>query len=313
MDVAERLGGSMEYNQSLVISNTPFSRDFHHFRTLSNEVPNVKIMVCPADRRRPAARDYRSFTNENLSYWVNTKALPHATLATLAGDWNVHNAGATNDLTQITFGREVHRRQGSVLFADGRVEITRSIAVATQTEPPPVIASVPPAQPQPRTAGAPTNARPQPASLIPPPAVSTPPPATPATKPAAGPKDESENKPRTKPDLVETNQVAKLPVTTQIEMKSGYRISGGGGGASPPAASIPDTPPRVFSPPAGPVEPANDPEPWDTSRFRIFKALAFVSYLISLLWALVALLLLYLRSRIAQREAEQRNAAINVD
>ena len=312
MDVPERLGGSMEYNQSLIISHTPFSRDFHHFRVLSNEIPNVKIMLCPADRRRQAARDYRSFTNENLSYWVNTKAAPHATLATLAGDWNIHNSGATNDLTLITFGREVHRRQGSVLFADGRVEITRSIAVATQAEPPAVVASVPPSQRQPQTAGAPRRARPQPASHTPPPAVSTPQPSPSATKAPAALKDEPENKPLTRPELVETNQAAKLPVATQVQMGSGYRMSGGGGGATPAAAgSNPDSPPRAFYTPSGPGEPA-DAEPWDTPRFRMFKALAFVSYLISLLWALVALLLLYLRSRIAQREAE-RNAAINVD
>jgi prepilin-type N-terminal cleavage/methylation domain-containing protein len=313
MDVPERLGGSMEYNQSLVISNTPFSRDFHHFRALSNEVPNVKIMLCPADRRRQPARDFRSFTNENLSYWANTKALPHATLATLAGDWDVHNAGpTTNDLTQITFGREVHRRQGSVLFADGRVEITRSLAVATQPEPAPIIASVPPAQPQPQTAGAPTNARPQPASVSPTPAVSSPQLAAPARKASPPPQDEPEAKKPTKGEVTDTNQVAKLTVSTEMRKGGGYRMSPGGGEAAPPARSIPDSSPRTYYPPGGPSEPA-DAEPWDTSRFRMFKALAFVSYLISLLWALVALLLLYLRSRLAQREAEQREAGIKVD
>jgi prepilin-type N-terminal cleavage/methylation domain-containing protein/prepilin-type processing-associated H-X9-DG protein len=169
MDVPERLGGSMEFNSNLLIEKTPFSRDFHHFAVLSNELPNVKVMACPADRRRPAA-NYPTFTNENLSYWANTKAQPHATLSTLAGDWNVYNAGGSNDFEQINFGREVHQRRGSVLFADGRVEITRTLAIATPATPDPTVASATGTAQPPTTAGAP-GARPQPASANPPPAV----------------------------------------------------------------------------------------------------------------------------------------------
>lgn len=40
--------------------------------------------------------------------------------------------------------------------------------------------------------------------------------------------------------------------------------------------------------------------------------IAFAGYLISLLWAIIALLILYLRARIAQREQEQP-AAINLE
>jgi hypothetical protein len=49
-------------------------------------------------------------------------------------------------------------------------------------------------------------------------------------------------------------------------------------------------------------------EEWDTPGFRLFKLLAIASYLISLLWAIIALLVLYLRSRIAQREREKASS-----
>lgn len=64
---------------------------------------------------------------------------------------------------------------------------------------------------------------------------------------------------------------------------------------------------------SGPArEPAGGDDPWDTPGFRLFKMLAFASYLISLLWAIIALLILYLRARIAQRE-QHTEPAINMD
>jgi prepilin-type N-terminal cleavage/methylation domain-containing protein/prepilin-type processing-associated H-X9-DG protein len=317
MDVPERLGGSLEYNQSLVIENTPFSRDYHHFWVLSNEIPNVKILVCPADHGRRTAFNYQTFTNDNLSYWANTKAVPHATLSTLAGDWNVHNTGATsNDFQQLNFSREVHQRRGSVLFADGRVEITRTLAVATPTLTDPITVATPPTTTQPpRTAGVP-GARPQPTSA-------TPPAAVPVTSPSSQPQPGANNTPTPanrqktiaeRPRL-ETNEVAS--VTSSSEMQAGSRRIprsgriGSGSEADPP--KVGETQPIILNTTAGPARANEEEEPWDTPGFRLFKSLAFLSYLISLLWALVALLLLYLKSRLAQREEEERAASIHVD
>ena len=308
MDVPERLGGSTEYNESQLIQNTPFSRDFHHFLALSNEVPNVKIMVCPADRKRRPAENYQTFTNGNLSYWANTRAIPHATLATLAGDWNAYNAtGISNDWEQINFNQQLHNRKGSVLFADGRVEITRSLAI--QASPPDTIAVTSPPTPTANPAGAARNARPQPnaqrtpapAPAIPPSSVIAPPTKTPP----------QENKPDAN-QPPPTNQLAKpIPSTSLEKNPSGYRRKG-----------IPDSPtesrrekidmpvPPTVSVPA--PETPRDDEPWDTPGFRLFKMLAFASYLISLLWAIIALLILYLRARMIQREQETE-PAIDID
>jgi prepilin-type N-terminal cleavage/methylation domain-containing protein/prepilin-type processing-associated H-X9-DG protein len=309
MDVPERLGGSIEYNDSRLITNTPFSRDFHHFLALSNEVPNVKVMVCPADRKRRAAENYQTFTNDNLSYWANTRAVPHATLATLAGDWNAYNASATsNDWEQINFGPELHAGKGSVLFADGRVEITRSLAI--QASPPDnTIAVASPPTPTPNPAGAARNARPQPnAQRTPAPAPAIPPSSV-IAPPTRNSPDEKKPNPINPPA---TNTTAQAISSTSLEKNSGgYRRK------SIPSSSVESKPEQLAAPAPPNVNiPANGPagndDPWDTPGFRLFKMLAFASYLISLLWAIIALLILYLRARMAQREQEQA-AAIDMD
>jgi prepilin-type N-terminal cleavage/methylation domain-containing protein len=304
MDVPERLGGSMEYNDLRLITNTPFSRDFHHFLALSNEVPNVKVMVCPADRKRRPAENYQTFTNDNLSYWANTRSVPHATLTTLAGDWNAYNASATsNDWEQINFGPELHTRKGSVLFADGRVEITRSLAM--QASPPDNTTTVTsPPTPTPNPAGAARNARPQPNAQRPAPAPAIPPSSVIAPPTRNSPEEK-------KPDPINppaTNATAQAISSTSLEKSSGgYRRK------TIPSSAVESKPAEIDAPapPNNNVaanEPIRDDEPWDTPGFRLFKMLAFASYLISLLWAIIALLILYLRARMAQREQEQATA-----
>lgn len=310
MDVPERFGGSMEFNDSRLIENTPFSRDYHHFWVLSNELPNVKTMVCPADRRRKAAENYQTFANENQSYWANTKAQPHATLSTLAGDWNVSNTGSSsNDLAQISFGREVHQRRGSVLFADGRVEITRSLVIATPAAPDSITVATTGKPQPPITAGAP-GARPQPASATPPPAVPVASPSPESTARSSSPPPSREKNPTIRP----TNDLTTVTTSTGIQF--GNRrilLVGGGGGADAPSSQVGQTQPVTVNGAGAPSTGGEEEEPWDTPGFRLFKTLAFLSYLISLLWALVALLLLYLKSRLAQRAEEERTASINVD
>jgi prepilin-type N-terminal cleavage/methylation domain-containing protein/prepilin-type processing-associated H-X9-DG protein len=308
MDVPERLGGSSEYNDSRLITNTPFSRDFHHFVVLSNEVPNVKVMTCPADRKRRPAQNYQTFTNDNLSYWANTRAIPHATLASLAGDWNAYNAsGKSNDWEQINFGREVHNSKGSVLFADGRVEITRSLAMQ-RPQPSDAIAATTPSTSPTTQAGVAPGARPQPNA----PKTPTPAPATspiPTTTPAA---KTTSQPPEVGRELPPTNDVNVITFSSSQQKRfSGYRSAGISQDGPSKPAPIPDNAIPTISGPAQPTAPG-DSEPWDTPGFRIFKFLAILSYLFSLLWAIIALLVLYLRARIAQRQQEEQ-ASINVD
>jgi prepilin-type N-terminal cleavage/methylation domain-containing protein len=302
MDLAERLGGSLEYDDSRLITNTPFSTDFHHFAALSNEVPNVKIMVCPADRQRRPAKNYQTFTNDNLSYWANTKAQPHASLSTLAGDWNIHNTGASsNDIERLAFGQELHRLKGSVLFADGRVEITRTLAVAAPASPGTIAVTKPTPPTRDPAAGVPTT-RSQPTSIAPTPAA---PPSSPAQ--STPPTMSAPVLTRASIDSQRTNTVANPPATPETQGRFGSvrRVSRNSEAVRPDPAPADDQQRVIIS---GDAPPTRPDEPWDTPGFHIFKLFAFVSYLISLLWAIIALLILYLRSRLAQREQERAGA-----
>lgn len=296
MDVPIHLGGSMEFNRSHLITNTSLSTDYHHFAALSNEVPNVKIMTCPSDRQRSPAESYWSFDHENSSYWVNTRATPHSTASLLAGDWNLHPTGVrTNNIEVLDFGREVHRQKGSVLFADGRVEITRTLAFAALPEPTPVVVSTPPPTGSLPTAGRPKPDSTRPRPLTPAPPQTTTPPSTPTAEPpptnspTAQPREETN---RLSAPLQSTEAIGQNSRSQRFALAppspSRHRATIDHRAPVPRASTSPDT-----------VAPGI-PE-WDTPGFRLFKLLALAGYLVSLLWAIIALLLLYLRHRIAQR------------
>ena len=298
MQLSERLEGSMEYNQSEIITNTEFSRAFQHFAALSNQVPNAKIFTCPADRKRKPALNYAEFSGTNLSYWVNPKAPPHSTLAILAGDWNL--TVATQDVRIqpiLSFNKQVHRWKGSVLFADGRVELTRAFAYA-KPEPVVEVAAASTNALTPADIKKPTEKR---SSLPPSPARATnptgaPPPQVASAKNIA---DGATNQVRTNQTVL-TNYAGGAVAGSP---RSGYRLS------------QPNTSPEPMPSGATPVPQQNpggvsfkvpsEDEPWNTEGFRLFKFLAVVSYLISLMWVILALLALYLKSRLDQRRREQ--------
>jgi prepilin-type N-terminal cleavage/methylation domain-containing protein len=122
---------------------------WQHFLTLSNEL-TTKILVCPSDRQRQAARDFSSQpggfiygTNQNrsLSYFVGTHCYTHLSQTLLAGDRNLTNGAGTTgacgpanisfgatpfrpepaDLARVSWGRVPHRLAGNICLADGRV------------------------------------------------------------------------------------------------------------------------------------------------------------------------------------------------
>ena len=295
-DVPASQGGSMEFIQSLLITNTTFSRDFHHFAALSNEVPNVKIMTCPADRGRRAALNYAAFTNQHLSYWVNVRATPYATASILAGDWNIHGIATTNATQPVSFGREVHHRKGSVLFADGRVEITRSFAFQPPSAAEAVMAS--------RSAKSPPEETSKPSKIAYP--ISTPPPSVPINNQRVSDSINPEKALTEIPpvDLPATNRIenaAAIHSTRTFPIRT-RRINRDSGEPLPPL--VPSVTVQTVGGNPKPSPEDSAPE-WDTPGFRLFKLLAIASYLISLLWAIIALLILYLRSRLASRAKEQ--------
>ena len=133
---------------------------WEHFLTLSNElVP--KILICPSDRQRRAARDFSAqptgfagVTNRNraLSYFAATHCFSHLSQTMLAGDRNLTNgvgtltrcgpAGISTGalpfqptaaaLARVTWGATPHRFAGNICLADGRVIQPKPAALRKQ-------------------------------------------------------------------------------------------------------------------------------------------------------------------------------------
>jgi prepilin-type N-terminal cleavage/methylation domain-containing protein len=309
MDLPMSLGGSSEFNNAGLIENTTFSRDFHHFAALSNEVPNVRVMTCPADKKRRFAANYTSFSATNLSYFVNTRSVPHASSKILAGDWNIYNANTATNVENLAFGREVHHRRGSVLFGDGRVEITRTLAYAGDVHPLPdntavAVAPVRPTVPGRDRQTPPTLTRERPDRANQPVVVAADP-----SRP--NPREPLPNASSQKTEPAATNLATAMnPAAARQphQVRNPSVVEEIIPAASPPQSPSEEAPARRSKESTADSE----SEPWNTPGFRMFKAFALVSYLISLLWAIILLLILYLRSRMAQRE-QARATAISPD
>lgn len=102
---------------------------FRHFQILSNELVSPLVVVCPADTRRPAKDFGPSFSNTNVSYFVNLEATNDPPQMFLAGDRNITNgAPPINGILTLTtnsvvgWTHEMHNLVGHVLLADGSVQ-----------------------------------------------------------------------------------------------------------------------------------------------------------------------------------------------
>lgn len=302
MRLASRLEGSFEYRAREVIPNTTFSADYHHFLALSNQVPNVRVMTCPADRRKRAA-NFAAFDSANLSYWANAEAVPHATLSLLAGDRNlitVTNAGAENPVLQ--FDNRTHRNKGSVLFADGRVEFTRQLAYTPPAKPEPTGGKIPPKVVAPSSRGIPTQSPTAPKTTIP---TKVPPPAENVIPQQGRDSLPSQNTAQNSATNPPPPAGSRSVEWNARKVQSSTATASPEPGATSRRSTVPS---GTFG--AGHAE-KDDPsdDPWDTPRFRIIKMLVAAGYLLALIWAIILLLLCYLRWRIEQRKKARENAA----
>jgi len=135
MQVSTNDGGALEFNQFAPDAAGLFTWSFRNFQVLSNELVTPKLLVCRADHRA-AASSFASLTDRQVSYFAGRHAEPRLPDSVLAGDDNLTNATAAPSTTTVTpaeisFGwtRARHDQRGNVLFADGRVELRRSLAL----------------------------------------------------------------------------------------------------------------------------------------------------------------------------------------
>jgi prepilin-type processing-associated H-X9-DG protein len=143
MQVPMNAGGSIEANREFFLANTNLSFSSRHFVALSNELANPRLAACPADTTRSAASTFATMTRSNISYWVNYRASSGSSIQALAGDWNVASVPGTTNL-EMAFTRALHETRGNVLFADGHVELRKTLLLQI---PNPVAAPRPPIGP----------------------------------------------------------------------------------------------------------------------------------------------------------------------
>jgi prepilin-type processing-associated H-X9-DG protein len=112
-------GGSME---SVLSSQT-----FAHFLVASNEINTPKVLSCPADREKRATRDWSSFGNSNLSYFVGIDATKTNAMMLLMGDSDLRGGSANNGMLRLAanstvkWSGAVHKNRGNIGFTDGSV------------------------------------------------------------------------------------------------------------------------------------------------------------------------------------------------
>jgi prepilin-type processing-associated H-X9-DG protein len=108
---------------------------FQVFQVMSNELSTPRILLCPADADRSAAKDFTSgFDNSRVSYFASLDAADDKPAMFLAGDDNFAIDGrpvksgllllATNAPVSWTAARHVN--QGNIGLADGSVQTTTS-------------------------------------------------------------------------------------------------------------------------------------------------------------------------------------------
>ncbi|HWW00742.1 MAG TPA: hypothetical protein VNZ64_13685 [Candidatus Acidoferrum sp.] len=120
MQLPSTNGGSFEFATS--------GEGFRYFQVMSNELATPRILVCPADKRKPS-KDFESLANSNLSYFLALNADDAYPNMALAGDRNLTNGSSLvrGILTLTTnhppgWTHELHNACGQILLDDGSVQ-----------------------------------------------------------------------------------------------------------------------------------------------------------------------------------------------
>lgn len=110
-----------------------------HFLSMSNEIVNPRILVCPSDRRMPAT-SWTNLSDTNISYFVGLDADETRPAMLLAGDRNLTVDGKPvpsgivtfNATNQVGFSTSMHNGVGNAALADGSVQSLTSSRLAEQ-------------------------------------------------------------------------------------------------------------------------------------------------------------------------------------
>lgn len=254
MQLSTNQGGSMEPNASATNIGGVFVISFRNFQVLSNDLITPKVLVCPADTRS-ATNSFAGLTDAQISYFSGRDSSPLRPETVLAGDWNLTNVarvrkGVDGEGAALMFGwtKQVHAERGNVLFADGHVDLLKSLSVI---------------KPGARPGGISKGASGQPAGQR----------EDPAGKPSGGKAPVAGSSP--------SSQASRASSARPVSGRTILRADG---------SIVSNAPPDL-------VVAGQGGEEWDTENFRLVAALAKAGYLVSLLWALVLLLIYFLKKR----------------
>lgn len=122
MAIATNSGGTLEHADAGEV--------WAHFQVMSNELSTPVVLYCPSDRSRQPRRNFGpNLSNTNISYFVGLDANDTMPQMFLAGDRNIVGGTllpnrilllTTNDA--VSWGKDLHNRQGNVALADGSVQ-----------------------------------------------------------------------------------------------------------------------------------------------------------------------------------------------
>lgn len=99
------------------------------FQTLSNSLGSPKVLLCPADEERTAARNLAALANTNISYFLNLDASDMYPAMFLSGDDNllINDKPVQPGLLTLKNGDSLswantrHKRVGNIGLSDGSV------------------------------------------------------------------------------------------------------------------------------------------------------------------------------------------------
>jgi prepilin-type N-terminal cleavage/methylation domain-containing protein/prepilin-type processing-associated H-X9-DG protein len=120
-------GGTMEFIYS--------GHTFPHFQKIATYLNTPKILACPVDKERRAATNFEELNDLNISYFLNADvSTNNPSHSILAGDRFLQANGQpvkpglfflTTNLN-MSWTPDLHIGKGSLAFADGHVEISKT-------------------------------------------------------------------------------------------------------------------------------------------------------------------------------------------
>jgi hypothetical protein len=134
----------MEFATNRVVATNWAAGLSRCFRALSNELGTPKLLICPADDRKPAT-DFGSLDLRNVSYFLGLNAREGRPQMFLAGDRNLTTNGVPvgpglveiSDQSALGWTKAMHKGVGNVVLSDGSVQqVTGPRLRALQTNAP---------------------------------------------------------------------------------------------------------------------------------------------------------------------------------